>query len=431
MFQKLQRKMTLFCIFVTGFILLGLSFTCLFFAQNNIKRNDYASFLKDVNTMILHLQGENSISHQWLNQTRNNNNFQIYLYDNGQELLYQTLYPDASPNLSSLLDRVQETAKEGYQLDISHGTASLFPVHEEFSIKEGKENYYVSAGIIPKSGGDLSFIMLFPLTHQKSQLITLRLFIFAADLSALVLLSAFSWFFTGKMLIPLEENRRKQTQFIALASHELRTPLTVMLSALEALKKTKTLEKQAHFQRIIEEEGHRMQHLIADMLLLANSDSKHFRLQLEPCQLDGILLNVYEKYETLAKHKQIGLHISLPEEILPDCICDTERMIQVLSILMDNALSYTPQGGNVTLSLQLTDGRHFRFAVADSGPGIPDREKKLVFERFYRSDNAHSEKEHFGLGLCIAQEIITAHKGKLWIEDNLPYGAVFLIELAV
>lgn len=429
MFRKLQRKMTLFCIFVTGFILAALSCTCLFFAESNMRRNNYASFLKEVNTIILHLQGENSISHQWLNQTHDNNNFQIYLYDNGQELFYQMLHTDSYKECSALLDKVQETAKKDYTLDIFQGTSSLFPIHEEFSIKESGQSYHVSTGIIPKSGGDLSFIILLPLTHQHLQILTLRLFIFAADLSALGLLSVFSWFFTGKMLIPLEENRKKQTQFVASASHELRTPLTVILSALEALKKTDMPEKQAHFQRIMEEEGHRMQHLISDMLLLANSDSKHFCLQSEPCQPDGILLNVYEKYETLAKRKQIGFRLTLPDELLPDCCCDRERMIQVLSILIDNALSYTPKGGSVTLSLHLTSAKRFRFAVADTGPGIADSEKKLVFERFYRSDNAHSQKEHFGLGLCIAREIITAHKGKLWIADNAPCGTVFFIEL--
>ena len=96
MFQKLHKKMTLFCVFVTGFILVALSFTCLFFAESNMKRNNYASFLKEVNTIILHLQGENAISHQWLNQLHDNSNFQIYLYDNGQELFYQQLHASTS-----------------------------------------------------------------------------------------------------------------------------------------------------------------------------------------------------------------------------------------------------------------------------------------------------------------------------------------------
>lgn len=434
MFQKLHKKMTLFCVFVTGFILVALSFTCLFFAESNMKRNNYASFLKEVNTIILHLQGENAISHQWLNQLHDNSNFQIYLYDNGQELFYQQLHASTSQEEKQqkdlLLEKVTSMAETNFQLNIFQSTSSLFPVHEEFSLKdEPKQSYYVSAGVIPKSGGDLSFILLLPLNHQERQILSLRLFITIADMLGIILLSVFSWFFTGKMLIPLEENRKKQTQFVASASHELRTPLTVIMSALEALKKADSREEKLHFEKIMAEEGARMQHLISDMLLLANSDSKHFHIQPAPCQPDGILLNVYEKYETLAKRKHILLHLSLPEEMLCDCTCDTERMIQVFSILMDNALSYTPEGGSVTLSLKSVSSGKFCFSVADTGSGIDDSEKKLVFERFYRSDNARTDKEHFGLGLCIAKEIIYAHRGKIWIEDNNPQGTVFLIEL--
>lgn len=434
MFRKLHKKMTLFCILVTGFILIALSCVCLFLAESNMKRNSYTSFLKEVNTVILHLQGETSISHQWLNQLRDTSNFQIYLYDNGKELFYQQLYSSISSEEKQretlLIEKVLELAEKDYQLNIFQGTSSLFPVHEEFSLQNGyNSHYYVSAGIIPKNSGNLSFILLYSLTNQEHQIWSLRFFILIADILGIILLSFFSWFFTGKMLIPLEENRKKQTQFVASASHELRTPLAVILSAIEALNKADSQEEQAHFTKMMEEEGKRMQHLISDMLLLANSDSKHFQLQLDTCQPDIILLNIYEKYETLAKRQHISLQISLPDEILSDCNCDMERMIQVLSILMDNALSYTPEHGKITLALNLTFAGKYRFSVADTGPGIADSEKELVFERFYRSDNAHTEKEHFGLGLCIAKEIISAHKGKLWVEDNNPSGCVFFIEL--
>ena len=434
MFRKLHKKMTLFCIFVTGFILIALSCICLFLAESNMKRNSYTSFLKEVNTVILHLQGESAISHQWLNQMRDTSNFKIYLYDNGQELIYDKFRNSISPQKGQkdtiLIEKVLELAEKDFQLNIFQSTSSLFPVHEEFSVENGyNSRCYVSAGIIPKDNGNLSFILLYSLTNQEHQILSLRFFIFIADILGIILLSFFSWFFTRNMLIPLEENRKKQTQFVASASHELRTPLTVILSAIEALNKADSKEEQAHFTKMIQEEGRRMQHLISDMLLLANSDSKHFQLQLNACQPDTILLNIYEKYEALAKRRHISLQISLPDEMLSDCYCDMERMIQVMSILMDNALSYTPENGKITLSLNLISAGKYRFSVADTGPGIADCEKKLVFERFYRSDNAHTDKEHFGLGLCIAREIIRAHKGKLWVEDNNPCGSVFLIEL--
>lgn len=83
----------------------------------------------------------------------------------------------------------------------------------------------------------------------------------------------------------------------------------------------------------------------------------------------------------------------------------------------------------LTLSLCQCSSGKVRFSVADTGPGISEREKKLIFERFYRSDTSHTSKEHFDLGLCIAHEIITAHKGKIWVQDGSEHGAVFTIEL--
>lgn len=108
--------------------------------------------------------------------------------------------------------------------------------------------------------------------------------------------------------------------------------------------------------------------------------------------------------------------------------CDRERIEQVLSILLDNALSYTPENGRICLSLAGTSDRP-TIRVSDNGIGIPDSEKESIFDRFYRCDKAHKDKMHFGLGLCIAQEIIHMHKGKIWVEDTPGGGATFVIIL--
>ena len=105
-------------------------------------------------------------------------------------------------------------------------------------------------------------------------------------------------------------------------------------------------------------------------------------------------------------------------------LCDEERIAQVLSILMDNALSYTPAPGSITLSLSFTSG-HVSLSVADNGPGIPDSAKKQVFQRFFRQDKAHTSKDHFGLGLSIAREIVRIHRGRLVLSDTPGGGATF------
>ena len=110
------------------------------------------------------------------------------------------------------------------------------------------------------------------------------------------------------------------------------------------------------------------------------------------------------------------------------CLCDKERIEQVFAILLDNAVSYTQEGGSIRLSLKASQDR-LTFRIADNGVGIPDAEKEAVFDRFYRCDKSHKDKSHFGLGLCIAREIILMHKGKLWIEDTPGGGAAFVVVL--
>lgn len=433
MFHKLHIQMTFFCSFITSSILIALTLLCFNFAKNSLVKNNYASFLKELNILITQLQSQDSISHQWLRQLQEDNHLLISLYDNGNPLYYQSLNENSH---QALIYEAISTAQNNYELDIFQSSSSLLPTHEEFTATDSHNySYYISAGKIPKSNGLLSFIVLYDLSGQQQQLAVLGWGIILADVTALLLLSLFSWFFTGRMLKPLESNQKQQIQFISSASHELRSPLAVMLSGLEAVEKAESDIDRHHFARLVREEGTRMQHLISDMLLLAGSDTKSFCLHLDIYQPDGILLNVYEKYEFLAQDKKISLTLSLPDEILPDLNCDFERINQVLAILMDNALSYTPSGGNIHLSLSYrkitpSGSGRIRFSIADTGTGVPDSEKKRIFERFYRYEASHTDKEHFGLGLCIARELIHAHKGKLWIKDTPGGGATFIVELS-
>ena len=98
---------------------------------------------------------------------------------------------------------------------------------------------------------------------------------------------------------------------------------------------------------------------------------------------------------------------------------------------MDNALSYTPSGGKVSLSLTFRKPSSLLFCISDTGCGVPHGEKKRIFDRFYRSEKAHTDKEHFGLGLCIAKEIISAQKGSIWVEDSEGAGSRFYVRLPV
>lgn len=427
MFKQLHVRLTAFFTLITGMIFVILTTTCLLFAENSIKQSNHASFLTNLNAIILYLQEQDNISHQWLSQIQNGEDLKLYLYDNQTPLSYQNYH--TSQTEQALVDEVIAQARDNYDTDIFVPSNEQLSTHTEFTFRasDGKE-YEIAAGSIPNKNGYLSFIVLSSHAGMQRQLRLLRIAVIAADICAILLLAGFVWFFTGRLLIPLSENQKKQMHFIASASHELRTPLSVLLSGLESISKTNDAEQRAHFIDIMTTEGHRMQHLINDMLLLASADSKSLSIHLEPHQPDELLLHICEAFEPLAKQRGIALTVSLPEEMLPDCCCDWERMIQVFSILADNALSYTPAGGKIFFSL--TYRQHtFTFRFADTGCGVSDEEKESIFDRFYRADASHTDKKHFGLGLCIAKEIISAHGGRIWVEDRPGGGACFVVTL--
>ncbi len=429
MFHKLHYHLTLFCAFVTGCIFLVLTLLCLMFAESNLKAEDNAAFLRQLNTTLIHLQEQDTISHQWLSQIQENGRFLLYLYDNGTPLYYQH-YHDSEEDIQ-LREEAITKAKNEQNLDIFSEKPQQVILHAEFDfLSSSGQDYYASAGVIPKQSNNLSFLILSPRKEQHNRIWHFRLIILLTDLLAVSLLLVFSWFFTKRMIIPLEKSRERQVHFIASASHELRSPLAVLRSGLEVLKKTKDQGEQSHFITLMAEETCRMQNLIDSMLILANADSGHLPMHIEPCQPDELLFDIYEKYEPLAVKKKITLSVKIPDESteLPDCFCDRGRITQVFSILLDNALSYTPENGKILLSLR-AEPSCLLFQFSDTGCGIPDAEKEQIFYRFYRSSQSHTDKSHFGLGLCIAKEIMDAHHGSIWVEDGATGGSSFFVQL--
>ncbi|HIV34883.1 MAG TPA: HAMP domain-containing histidine kinase [Candidatus Blautia intestinigallinarum] len=426
MFHKLHIKLTLFFTMGTGLILILMTGICLYLSQSSLSRNQYNAFSTSVSSTLSYLEAQNVIPHTWLLEQEHNNHFSIRILDNQNPLFFSKLEEDSS--LAALYDQALETAQKDYSISMDfYSEENILAQHVEFQMKAGKKDYYASVALIPREQGSLTVIILSSLDLLESQILSLRLLFLAADLAGLLCLAAFSWYFTKKLLKPLEENRRQQTQFIASASHELRTPLAVIRSCLSALRSCSPGES-AHFCEIMEQESQRMTGLIQDMLSLANADNHSWTLHMTSTEMDTLLLNLFEHYEKLAEEREHNLRIQLPDTLCPPCNCDPDRISQVLSIFIDNALSYTPKGSTITLSLEVLPWQ-VCLSVADNGPGIPNEEKQAVFRRFYRSDQSRHTKGHYGLGLSIAWEIVRLHNGSLKIEDAPGGGAVFLLSL--
>lgn len=428
MFKRLHIRLTLLCTFVSGMILILMSFICLSFSETKSRESHFSDFKINISMFISHLESQSVISNDWLSQFRIDTGTRLDILDNGSRLIFDTLAASSTSPDDAIFAQARQYASENYMVQAKYvSSSSILSTHVEFPLSYEGEDYYASVCTIPKNGSVLDVAILLPLGDLKESVLRQHLLFAGADVLGIFLLAVFFWFFTWRMILPLIENRRKQTEFIASASHELRSPLTVMLSSLSAMKGASP-DDTARFSETIAQEGKRMGRLIDDMLTLSGTDSSHFTIHKTSVEADTLLLLAYEKFESLARKQHISLKIALPDESVPPCLCDKERMEQVLTILLDNALSYTPAGGTIRLSLQVISDKLI-FQVADSGVGIPDSEKKAIFERFYRCDKSHNDKNHFGLGLSIAQEIVRMHKGKLWVEDTPGGGATFQVIL--
>ena len=397
-YQALHRKLTLFCTCVTQIILLALSTLCVFVAEKNIKQGNETAFLTETSSVISHLQEQDVISHQWLNQLQENSSIQIYLFENGTPLFYDQYHQTTADE--QLCENALLAAEELTGNPPFFTKNKRLSSHTEYQFNSGDNIPYIaSVGSIPKGDSYLNFLILRSLAEQSHQMLSLRIIVIIANIAAFLLLFLFFHFFIRKMLEPVETAQKKQTQFIASASHELRTPLAV------------------HMKRLID-----------DMLLLANSDADTLTIKPEACQPDLLLLDTYEKFETLAKKNGLHLILTLPEEILPDCFCDIHRTEQIFSIIVDNALCYTPSGGKVTLSCH-AENEMLCFLFEDTGCGISEEKKSHIFERFYRADDAHTDREHFGLGLCIAKELTEKQNGNIQVVDAPISGSCFMVQL--
>lgn len=418
MFNKLHIKLTAFCTAVTGFLLIAMTGICLYILQADASRQSFLAFEKNVVSMISYLESQSVVAHRWLREMENNYHFLISVFDGERPLFFNSL--NDSEKKEELFQKVAKQAAREFGGTVRQAETLFFPLQAE-------GEYYASVAVLPKGETSLCIMTLYSLEEEQALVRQQRLLFFIVVFGAIVLLAVFFWFFTGHMLSPIEESRLRQAQFVADASHELRSPLAVILSSLSAMRNAPE-EKRQKFAEHIQGEGQRMDRLIGDMLSLANADSRRWSFQPSEVEPDTLLLNVYERYLLPAAEKKIRLDIQIPEEAAVPQKWDGDRIVQVLEILIDNALSYTPEGGRVKLVLS-QDREGTQYQVIDNGPGIPEDQKKAVFQRFYRGDSSHHDKNHFGLGLCIAEEILRMHKGKIQVEDAAGGGAVFIVSL--
>ncbi|WP_295153761.1 cell wall metabolism sensor histidine kinase WalK [uncultured Ruminococcus sp.] len=420
MFKRVHLRLTLLFSAVTITILLVMSVLFAYFSYRSMQDTAMLTFVNDMDSFSADLSKSDTISFDKILEQKKNHGYILSIYDNDYPLRITE---------ESMTDGEKAVVRQAMALseDVYIKHNSLYTEHVEFSGRIDGELYRISHMLVPK--GD-SFIEVYAVQSQretKQQFMHLCLLLGVVIVMAAAALSVFAWLFTKRLLLPIKVSQQRQTEFIAAASHEIRNPVNNIMTAVSSIEGA----DEAHKEELISiavKESKRLARLTGDLLTLARSDSKSFKASFGKAELDTIVLECFEAAMPKAAEKGIRTDIVLPDDTVSAENIDGDRIKQVVSILLDNAVSYTPAGGKIVLSLEDSQ-KHYIIKVADSGCGIPDEMKEKVFERFYRADDSRTEKEHFGLGLCIAKELTELHGGSISASDNEGGGAVFTVKL--
>jgi two-component system OmpR family sensor kinase len=234
----------------------------------------------------------------------------------------------------------------------------------------------------------------------------------------------------NELLGRLDRSFASMKAFMADASHELRTPLAVIRGEVDvALERNRAPEDYRESLAIVQDETRRLSRLVDDLLNLARADGGTRPLDFEDLYLNDVVESCCQAVKPLASRKGISLTPDCPVEVA--FRGDARLLDRMVSSLLDNAIRYTPEGGEVRVTLE-AGNPHARLVVSDNGIGIPEEHASRVFDRFYRVDKSRSRAEGgFGLGLAIVKWVAEAHGGSVMLASVYGRGSTFTVELPV
>lgn len=366
-----------------------------------------------------------------LNRIRESRNqFFYYVVDaNGQLLFGDEFIPRAKPQILGLVQGWIPAANE-----IRYGTVTVPPPPRRgkpLPPMDGQLELMMTGrpifqGVQLKgifyTGIDISFT-----NHLLKRLLTILTALGILFLGIALLLS---YFMSKRAMIPIRRSFQRQREFVADASHELRTPLSILQSSLDVFEMEEGEQLSAFARNVLfnmKDEVRRMTKLVSDLLTLARSDSGYPDLQYEYADVIPSVEQMIRSTQTMAASKKIALKLDAPPAVM--VYGDHERVKQLLYILLDNAIKYTPSGGEIQVTLSVDESENppvLCLSVRDTGIGIPPEEQNRIFDRFYRVDkNRSKQMGGTGLGLAIAKWIVEAHHGTITVSSNPGNGSTF------
>ncbi|WP_125681467.1 sensor histidine kinase [Levilactobacillus yonginensis] len=299
---------------------------------------------------------------------------------------------------------------------------------------KGKYNFRTLLVKVPKSNADKSvagryLLIMENIDPQKAAMHSFTK-VMLITMGVFWLLSiAMSIWMSRLTMRPILKSWGRQTEFVGNAAHELRTPLTIIQNKLELLltKPNDKIIDQAESIAVANSESQRLQKLMQDLLALARSDSNTVQTNFESTQVASFLAYTVEPYTEIAASQGKQLELAPVEDFT--ATVDQSLIHQLMNILIDNAMKYSPKGSTITVSAKLV-GRKWQLVVADQGIGIKSSERQRIFDRFYRVDSSRSRQTGGnGLGLSIANWIVSLHHGNIAVKPNSPQGSQFVTTL--
>lgn len=423
MIKNLKRK--LYLIF-TGSIMLVFTIVFFLLTRENIETMQHAE-LSDINRQATNLtllfeSSTNYAGNLEICEKKYNYGFRLFTEQN--ELLYESTHIENATETIDLFLKVLRSTESTYSYDSGYSTQSGTIA---FRSKNGRAYFGILCSIYTNDG-----YLYLAIIKEKSGITAFSstiLHYFVLWLIVLISVLFVSVLIIGQAIKPTEKAMQSQKDFIAAASHELKTPLAVLLSATDAIEASPDCSADIkNHVSLIETEISRMTKLIQDLLLLSSIDAGNRMLHKSNINVDTLLIGLYEKFEMICHKKFIDLQIKMPAECFPTLFSDENRLSQIISILLDNAISYSPEHSSILMEASIHKN-NLAISIIDHGIGISAEDKKYLFDRFYRCDKSRTEKDHYGLGLSIADELVSLLDGKIDVTDTPGGGCTFTVAI--
>jgi two-component system sensor histidine kinase CiaH len=381
MIKKLQKKLTTLLIFLLTIIWIGI----LLLFLNSTYKNNLKDVKEDVRSALREIKWKNFIRTQGTALDLEDIGYCVFQIDDYKQphILFQTFTNKTDEELLRYAKKYSLTWKKTHQ---TYKYIYIYKLRKK----------------------QLMLISSAPALQATIPAIVLCIFLL---FGGLILFTFSSRIISRWLTQPIEDMISSEKKFISNASHELKTPLAVIRANTQLLQKEISADNK-HLE-YIHQETERMIVLVNKMLTLVRLDTAQNQAQPKRFRVDEALYDIIYPMESVAYEKKIRMTVDIQEEMYIDGIED--QIQNLLSILLNNAISYTPEYGEIVIRAYI-QAKKFYLKVSNSGDPIPEEIRDRLFERFFRADEAREDNGHYGLGLSIASSIAANHGGRIRVD---------------